>query len=312
MAEDSPLYWPIAALKAAYRDRLLTPVEVTHEALERIERFDCDLHAFLTIAPELTLAQAEAAERAYRERREGVLLGVPISIKDAFYVRGMETTLGSLVHRGQVALADSGVVRRLRAAGAVFTGKTNTPEFGQSATTDNLLGPPTRNPWDLDRTPGGSSGGAAASVAAGLSTAAIGSDGGGSIRIPAAFTGVFGFKPTAGACPDENGFRAMTEFVSPGPLASCVADARAVLDVLRDRHRARVPVTKPLRVGWCARPEGRPVTLEVAETAAQAISVLEQLGHRVITLDPPIGGWSEISRPWFSLRSTASAATCSS
>src|SRR5690606_28447311 len=135
----------------------------------------------------------------------GPLLGVPVAVKDVFHVGGVVSTLGSRLHEHQVAKHDSGVVRRLRAAGAMFVGKTNTPEFCQSATTDNLLGPDTGNRWDPARTAGGSSGGSAAAVAAGLASVAVGSDGGGSIRIPAAFTGAVGVKPTLGRCADEQG-----------------------------------------------------------------------------------------------------------
>lgn len=298
MPDAGPLRWDIASLKDGFRSLSLSPVEVAQEALERIERLDPVLHAFVSVNPELTLAQAKFAERGYREGAEAPLLGVPISIKDAFYVSGMVTTLGSRVHGKVMAVSDSGVVRRLRAAGAVFTGKTNMAEFGQSATTDNMLGPATRNPWDLERTPGGSSGGAAASVAAGLSTAAIGSDGGGSIRIPASFTGLFGFKPTYGTCPDENGFRAMTEFVSPGPLTARAADARAVLEVLSGRFLPTGASTgRRLRVGWCPRPEGRPVDGGVAQVIAEAVGVVEALGHELLEIDLPIGGWADIFGP---------------
>ncbi|TAM90575.1 MAG: amidase, partial [Jatrophihabitans sp.] len=287
-----------AELVAAYRSRALSPVEVTRAFLDRIDVLDGQLHAFVTALPDQAVAQASAAERAYA--RGGVLpplLGVPVSIKDAFHVKGVPTTLGSLVHQGHVAKVDSGVVRRLRAAGCVFTGKTNTAEFGQSATTDNLLGPDTGNPWDPGRTPGGSSGGAAASVAAGLSTLAAGSDGGGSIRIPAAFTGLYGFKASPGLCPDEKGFRGMTDFVSPGPLARRVADARTMLGVLADRELRRRPVPGPLRIGYCARPEGRPVDPGVADAVGKAASALERLGHAVIETPLPIEGWQDVFGP---------------
>jgi Asp-tRNA(Asn)/Glu-tRNA(Gln) amidotransferase A subunit family amidase len=296
MAELSPLYWPVGTLLDSYRRRELSPVDVAREALGRIEEHDHDLHAFLTVTAELALQQARAAEAAHARGEDSPLLGVPVSIKDAFHVRGVVTTLGSLVHRSSVAAADSGVVRRLAAAGAVFTGKTNTAEFGQSATTDNRLGPDARNPWDPSRTPGGSSGGAAASVAAGMSSLAVGSDGGGSIRIPAAFTGLVGLKPTSGLILDENGFRAMSDFVSPGPLAWRVADARVLLGVLADRDYPRRP-TRPLRVGWCARPEGRPVDRAVAEAVSAAVGVLEELGHDVVELPLPLEGWSDIFGP---------------
>ncbi len=289
---------PVAELVSAYRRRSLSPVEVTRAFLERIDGLDDQFHAFVETLPEQALAQAAEAERAYANGGPTApLLGVPVSIKDAFHIKGVPTTLGSLVHRGQVAKADSGVVRRLRAAGSVFTGKTNTAEFGQSATTDNLLGPDTGNPWDPTRTPGGSSGGAAASVAAGLSTLAAGSDGGGSIRIPAAFTGLYGFKPSPGLCADEKGFRAMTDFVSPGPLARTVADARVMLGVLAGRDFRRTVAARRLRVAYCPRPEGRPVDPAVAVAVDHAAVTLSRLGHEVTETDLPVQGWEEVFGP---------------
>ena len=296
MPDGTPLTWSVYELTAAYRSGDLSPVEVARAALERIERLDPQLHAFVTVDPAMTAGQAEASALRYRNGEDLPLDGVPVSIKDAFRVRGLPTTLGSLVHRDDVAAEDSGVVRRLRRAGAVFTGTTNTAEFGQSATTDNLLGPDTANPWDPRRTPGGSSGGAAASVAAGMSTLAVGSDGGGSIRIPAAFCGLVGVKPSHGRCPDEGGFRAMTDFVCPGPLARRAADARAMLAVLADRRLPR-RATPPLVVGYCARPEGRPVDPGVVTATDHAVAVLERLGHHVVTLDLAIEGWADVFGP---------------
>lgn len=298
MADDDPCRLPVAELVAAYRDGSLSPVEVTQGFLDRIDHLDGELHAFVEVTRELARSQAAEAERRYREGdHASPLLGVPLSVKDAFHIKGVVTTLGSLVHQGQVAKTDSGVVRRLRASGAVFTGKTNTAEFGQSATTDNLLGPDTANPWDVERTPGGSSGGAAASVAAGLSTAAVGSDGGGSIRIPASFTGLFGLKPSAGLVHDERGFRAMTDFVSAGPLTSTVADARVMLGVLADRTYQRSTPQPGLRVGYCARPEGRPVDAGVAKAVDATARTLEALGHHVTEIDLPIADWNDVFGP---------------
>lgn len=288
----------IGDLTAAYRARELSPVEVTREYLERIEQHDGELHAFQSVTHGLALSQAQEAERRYAQGDPvAPLLGVPISIKDAFHLRGEITTLGSWVHRDHVSKSDSGVVRRLRAAGAVFTGKTNTAEFGQSATTDNRLGPDTVNPWDTARTPGGSSGGAAASVAAGLSAAAVGSDGGGSVRIPAAFTGLFGLKPTVGLVRDERGFRAMSDFVCPGPLTRRVADARQMLGVLAEETYARAHRERVLRVGYVPRPEGRPVDPGVAAVVAVTAKHLEHLGHDVEEIGLPISGWNEIFGP---------------
>ena len=201
-------------------------------AQARIAEVTPTLNAFILPTPELARGQAAAAERAYRNGSAGPLAGVPVSVKDAFHISGYVTTLGSLAHADDVAGHDSGAVGRLRRAGAVVVGKTNVSEFCQSATTDNLLGPDTANPFDPHRTAGGSSGGAAASVASGTCTLGLGSDGGGSIRIPASFCGLVGFKPTYGSIDDEGGFRAFSPFISVGPLARSVADARCLHAVL--------------------------------------------------------------------------------
>lgn len=292
-----PVYWPVARLLAAYRERQLSPVEVARDALARIEQADPQLNAFLAITADLALEQAADAEQRYRRgEADGALLGVPVSIKDAFHLAGFPTTVGSLIHRDDVAASDSGIVRRLRAAGAVFVGKTNTAEFGQSATTENRLRDAARNPWNPLRTTGGSSGGAAASVAAGMAGLAVGSDGGGSIRIPAAFCGLFGIKPSQGLCCDEGGVRAMSDFVSPGPLAWRVADARAMLEVLAQsafppQQRGR------LRIAWGARPEGRPVDPGLAAAVGAGAGALERLGHDLDAVELPIGGWERAFGP---------------
>ncbi|MCF8570388.1 amidase [Gordonia sp. HY002] len=286
----------IAELVAGFRDGSISPVDVTEKYLTRIADHDNDTHAFVTVTADLARAQAASAARDYAAGSPtGPLAGVPVSIKDAFYVSGVPTTLGSALY-GQVAKRDSGVVRRLRAAGAVFLGKTNTAEFGQSATSENRLGPDTTNPWNRTRTPGGSSGGAAASVAAGLAPVAVGSDGGGSIRIPASFCGVYGMKPTYGACPDEKGFRGMTDFVCPGPLSRSVADARVVVGTLSGHHFPRRDVPH-LRIAYCARPEGRPVSAAVTAAVARVATVLGEAGHDVDAVDLPLDGWNDIFGP---------------
>ena len=292
-----PLYWPIAALHAAYAKGELSPEAVLRDSLARLNAFNPRLHAFLCTLEKTATAQAQAAARAYREGTAGPLAGIPLSIKDTFDVAGAVSTRGSLAYRDHVAQADSGAVRRLRAAGAVFVGKTNTAEFGQSATTDNRLGEDARNPWNLNCTPGGSTGGGAASVAGGIVTAALGADGGGSLRIPAAFTGIVGFKPTFAACADENGFPAMSNFCCPGPLVWRIADARAMLSVLAERSYARGTSKRPLRVGWCLRPQGRPVDPGVAAAASAAVRKLADLGHNVEEAELPIDGWDDIFGP---------------
>ena len=294
---ESPLYWPVASLIAAYRAGWLSPVEVADEVLARIDRLNPSLHAYLVRFDDLTRRQAREAEAAYRAGRALPLSGVPISIKDTFPLAGAVTTFGSVVHRHNVTPEDSGVVRRLRASGAVFTGKTNTAEFGQSATSDNRLGPEAVNPWDTTRTLGGSSGGAAVSVAAGLASLALAADGGGSIRIPASFTGLLGFKPTYGLVPDEGGLPAMSDFVCSGPLAWRAGDARAFLGALLGRRMSRAGSGRGLRIAWCPRPEGRPVDPGVAATVSAAVACLETLGHEVVETALPLEGWNEAFGP---------------
>ena len=298
--DDGPLWWPVQRLLDAYRDGSLSPVEVAELAQARIAEIDPILHAFVRATPELSRCQAAAAEAAYRNGSPGPLAGVPVSIKDAFHIEGHVTTLGSLAHADDVARHDSGAVRRLRRAGAVIVGKTNIPEFCQSATTDNLLGPATANPFDPDRTAGGSSGGAAASVASGACTLGLGSDGGGSIRIPASFCGLVGLKPTYGAVDDAGSFRAFSPFISVGPLARCVADARYLHSVLSADGIATTSSpagTDRRRVAWCANPEGRPVDAGLGDAVTSAVKKLAACGHHVSRVDLDLGGWEEIFGP---------------
>jgi len=296
MSSPSPLFWPLDQLIRSYSHRDLSPVEVTTEALERIRIHDPVLGSYLTTTAELALEQARQAEVAYADGTASPLAGVPMSIKDLFDVEGTRTTYGSLAFQERVAPADSGAVRRLRLAGAVFLGKTNTAEFGQSATTENLLGPPARNPWDPERTAGGSSGGAAASVGAGLALAALGSDGGGSTRIPAAFCGLFGLKPSSGLCPDEGGFTGMKEFAVPGPITRRVSDARPLLAALAGRSYQRSPAPRGLRVCWCPTLEGRPVDPGLAAAVEAAVGIMGRTGQRVVRAEAPVEGWIDIFR----------------
>ena len=266
-------------------------------AQARIAEVDPTLHAFVLPTPELARRQAAAAETAYRDGSAGPLAGVPVSIKDAFHISGHVTTLGSLAHADDVARHDSGAVRRLRRSGAVVVGKTNVSEFCQSATTDNLLGPDTANPFDPSRTAGGSSGGAAASVASGTCTLGLGSDGGGSIRIPASFCGLVGFKPTYGSIDDDGGFRAFSPFISVGPLARSVADARCLHSVLSGDGTGTRDAPGPLRIAWCPKPEGRPIDTGVSDTAAAAVARLAVFDHDVSLVELDLGGWEEIFGP---------------
>lgn len=284
---------PAHRLLDAYRKGEASPVDTARASLERIHDCDGELGAMVVVLDELALSQAKQAEQAWRAGEARPLAGVPVSIKDTFDIAGAVTTRGSRVHGNNVAFEDSGVVRRLRAAGAVFVGKTNTAEFGQSATNENRLGMTTRNPWDLRTTPGGSSGGAAISVAAGYVPLALGADGGGSIRIPAAMTGIFGFKPSYGLCPDEGGFRAMSDFACAGPMSHEVADARLFLSVLAERDFARSATARPMRIGYCPMPDKNPVDPGIRAALEKVAGLLAGLGHRIEGVDLDLGGWDE-------------------
>jgi Asp-tRNA(Asn)/Glu-tRNA(Gln) amidotransferase A subunit family amidase len=227
------------------RDKQLSPVELTTALLARIEAIDPRLNAFCLVTADIARAAAREAEIAVMKREPlGALHGVPISLKDMLYTRGLRTTGGSRLFAELTPEEDTAAVGRLRAAGVVLLGKTNTSEFGHKAITDNPLFGVTRNPWDPDRTPGGSSGGAAAAVAAGLGPVALGTDGGGSVRIPAAFCGLVGFKPSFGRVPQNPGFPGWDHLGTSGPLTRTVRDAALVLDVIAgadERDRTSIP-----------------------------------------------------------------------
>jgi aspartyl-tRNA(Asn)/glutamyl-tRNA(Gln) amidotransferase subunit A len=189
-------------IAAGYMTRTLGPVEVTRHLLERIEDLDPAVGAFCHLDPDETLRQASASQARYDKGDPlGALDGVPVAIKDVFDTSGWPTRKGSLLTSPDAASGDAPAVARLRETGAVFIGKTTTPDFGWKGLTDSPLTGITRNPWDLETTPGGSSGGSAAALAAGMAPLALGTDGGGSIRIPGSFTGTVGLKPTFGRVP---------------------------------------------------------------------------------------------------------------
>ncbi|HEU0156250.1 MAG TPA: amidase [Stellaceae bacterium] len=230
-------------LAAAYRSgSLLSPVEAAQALLERLEAFEPQLNAFSIVDREGALAAARASEERWRRGApQSSLDGVPVTIKDLVLMRGFPTLRGShLVDPNQDWSEDAPATARLREAGAVILGKTTTPEFGWKALGDSPLTGITRNPWDVSRTPGGSSAGAAAACAAGIAPLHVGSDGAGSIRIPSAFSGVFGLKPTFGRVPAYPA-SAMGQLSHTGPIARSVGDAALMLNALaqpdhRDPH----------------------------------------------------------------------------
>src|SRR5690348_10926368 len=216
----------------------LSPVEATRLILDRLDALQPEINAFCVVDRDGAMAAARASEgRWLRGEAAGRLDGVPVTIKDLILMRGFPTRRGSrLVERNQDWPEDAPPTARLREAGAVIIGKTTTPEFGWKALGDSPLTGITRNPWDLSRTPGGSSAGAAAACAAGLGPLHVGSDGAGSIRIPSAFAGVFGLKPSFGRVPAHPP-SPMGLLSHIGPIARSVADAALMLSVLRSEER---------------------------------------------------------------------------
>ena len=219
------------------RARSISPVEVARIHLERIERLNPSLNAFVDSQPKLVLAQARAAETAVvKGEKLGPLHGVPLSIKSSIDVAGHRCEAGTRLRAGYVAAEDAPLVARLRAAGAIILGVTNAPELLMAWETDNLLYGRTNNPWDLSRTAGGSSGGESAAIAAGLSAGGVGSDGGGSIREPAHFCGICGLKPTPGRIPStghypkSGGPFALLGVV--GPMARTIDDLRMMFEAI--------------------------------------------------------------------------------
>jgi aspartyl-tRNA(Asn)/glutamyl-tRNA(Gln) amidotransferase subunit A len=291
-------------IAALVRDKQLSPVELTAALLARIEAINPRLNAYCLVAADLARAAAKEAEIAVMKREPiGPLHGVPVSLKDMLYTRGLRTTGGSRLFADLIPEEDAVPVGRLRAAGAVILGKTNTSEFGHKALTDNLLFGPTRNPWDPERTPGGSSGGAAAAVAAGLGPVGIGTDGGGSVRIPAALCGLVGFKPSYGRIPQGVGFPGWDHVGHVGPLTRTVGDAALVLDVLAggdDRDRISLPRepgsyldaceqdVKGLHVAWTPDLGYAAVDERVLEVSGNAAAEFEELGCHVEVVNP---GW---------------------
>lgn len=301
-------------LAARVRSREIGARELTQAALDRITALDGELHAFLAVDPELALADASLVdERLASGDDVGPLAGVPIGVKDLEDAVGFPTTHGSVLSADDApAMADSILVSRLRAAGCIVVGKTNTPEFGCKADTSNGLGPATVNPWNTERSAGGSSGGSAAAVAAGMVPLATASDGGGSIRIPAAICGLTGFKPSLGRVPVGGPTPpAWADLSAKGPLTRRATDAAAVLDAvvgpdptdLRCLPQPRAPwrpqldgTQPPLRVAWSPDLGYAPVDAGVAAVCQAAIDRLDESGCEVSEVpsvfpEDPVGAW---------------------
>ena len=291
------------------REKKISSLEATENFFQRIDQLDSQLNSYLTLCRDQALADARAADEAVQKGSElGPLHGVPISIKDLELTKGVTTTMGSAWFRDRVPDMDSIVVERVKASGAIILGKTNTPEFGLSGTTENKLGEPCRNPWNTERTPGGSSGGAAAALAAGLCSLSMGTDGGGSIRIPASFTGLFGIKPTQGRVPRYGGYGrpAANHFSQSGPITRTVADSALLLQVVagpdsRDVTSIRQPApdfsagladgVKGMRLAWSSDYGFAAVDPEVVQVTERAAKLFAGMGATVedanLKLDDP-------------------------
>src|ERR1700690_1862061 len=225
------------AMAEHIRKKKLSPVELVDAHLARIEKLNPKLNAFVQVDADGARREARAAEDAVlRGERLGPLHGVPVSIKSSIEVAGWRCEAGTKLREGFLASHDAPLVSRLRQAGAITLGNTNTPELLMAWETDNLLYGRTNNPWDLSRSPGGSSGGEAAAIAAGCSAGGVGSDGGGSIRVPAHFSGICGLKPTPGRIPTTGHFPpaegAMSWLGVVGPMARTIADVCELFEVL--------------------------------------------------------------------------------
>jgi len=300
-------FTPAAALVRLFRQKKVSPVEVMKAVLLRIEAVNPLLNAYCTVAPAGALRAARAAERAVQKGEPlGALHGVPVSVKDLTETRGLRTTWGSKIFEHHVPTEDALVVERLKAAGAIVVGKTNTSEFGSGANTYNAVFGATRNPWNPKLTCGGSTGGGAVALATGMGPLAEGSDLGGSLRTPAAFCGVVGFRTSPGLVAVHPASLAWDTYGVHGPMARTVRDTALMLAVIAGPD-PRAPISYPvdgqeflraverpsvrgLRIAWSPDLGVFPVDPEIRRVVAGAPRVFEQLGARVDTAHPDFSG----------------------
>jgi Asp-tRNA(Asn)/Glu-tRNA(Gln) amidotransferase A subunit family amidase len=294
---------PAVDMARQIRKKTISPLELAELHLAKIERLNAKLNAFVQVDPDAVHRAAREAEAAIINGQEmGPLHGIPISIKSCIDVAGLRCEAGTRLRAGHVPSSDAPLVERLRRAGAIILGVTNTPELLMAWETDNLLYGRTNSPWDLDRTPGGSSGGESAAIASGMSAGGVGSDGGGSIRVPAHFTGICGLKPTPGRIPATGHFPpsggpfALLGVV--GPMARTVADLKILFEVMQgpndaDTCAAPVPLRWPnadevkrLRIGYFEDDACTPVTPEIRDAVRTAAVALRRAGFGVEPFRP--------------------------
>ncbi len=291
-------FLPAAAMAEQIREKKISPVDLVEAHLAKIERLKPKLNAYVHVDADRARRAARAAE-VTNGKPLGPLHGVPISIKSSIDVAGLRCEAGTRLRAGLVPSNDAPLVARLKNAGAIVLGVTNTPELLMAWETDNLLYGRTQSPWDLERTPGGSSGGEAAAIATGMSAGGVGSDGGGSIRVPAHFSGICGLKPTPGRVPATGHFPppagALAQIGVVGPMARTVADLKLLFEVMQgpddgDTCSAPVPLRWPTqtksensRIGYFEDDGRTPVT---AETRAAVRTAAEALRHAGFEVEP--------------------------
>ncbi|MFZ0703839.1 MAG: amidase [Candidatus Acidiferrales bacterium] len=294
-------YWTIAEAAAQLRRGKLSPVELTQAALLRIEKLNPRLNAFITITAERALRDAKSAEREMQGGKyRGLLHGIPITLKDNIWTRGIGTTAGSKILKDFVPAVDAGVAKRLRNAGAVLLGKTNLHEFAYGITTENPHYGATRNPWNTERIPGGSSGGSAAALATGIGFGSVGTDTGGSIRIPAALCGIVGLKPTFGRVSCDGIVPLAVTLDHAGPIARSVVDVAIVLDTIAAKQEAdgnfhrmlragggMKKTCAKLRLGWPREYFFKRVEGEVKRAVEKAVGEFEKMGARMEEVSLP-------------------------
>jgi len=308
---------PAVDLANLIRSKDLSPVELMEKTLNRIEEVNPGINAFVAVRAEEAMAEAKAmADRIARGEDPGPLAGIPIGVKDLEDAKGMVTSFGSIPFKDNLARQDSLQVARLRAAGAIVVGKTNTPEFGFTGFTKNRLFGVTRNPWNTERTPGGSSGGSAAAVASGMVPLATGSDAGGSIRIPACYSGCFGFKPSYGRVPlGPVHVHHISRTLTQGPLSRTVEDAALYLDCVAGYHPVdpdSLPLPGlsylkclddrplPLKIGFSPTLGYARVQHDIMALVEDAARQFEKMGHGLEIWD---GGIPEVGQAWSELTS---------
>jgi aspartyl-tRNA(Asn)/glutamyl-tRNA(Gln) amidotransferase subunit A len=306
------LHRPMTEIRELLEKRELSAVELMQATLDRIDATQAKLNAFVALRDrDALLADAAAADRRLARGEGRPLEGIPLGVKDLEDVEGLVTSQGSVPFKDHVAARDSVQVERLEAAGAIVVGKTNAPEFGYTAITKNLIHGVTNNPWNLERTPGGSSGGSSAAIAGGVITLATASDGGGSVRLPASFTGCFGLKPSYGRIPHESlEMWTMDDTSVYGPLTRTVEDAALHMDVTVGAHpldpnslphpgisyrEVLAELPAGLRIGYSADLGFAVVQSDIADVAGNAARTFEAMGHR---LEEVKRGLPELGHDW--------------